>query len=248
MTAAIKATTILVAIVMAFSLVTLSSDDSAADPTDGWDQFTDTSWYTDNQDDSEYILSDAADLAGLASLVNSNGVTFEGKTITLTTGSYDLSEHYWVPIGNSARTSTISEDTKVFSGTFDGAGSTISGITDGSYTPSESSLDGEEFLYGLFGFTNNATIRNIVLTNVNIDVYDDGSTHGNSVGALVGYGLGTLTISGVSVSGSVTAEDAVAGVVGRFYGTSLSISDSDNSATVSSPVKTGGSSVTPLPI
>lgn len=242
MNSTVKVTALLVTMVMVIGMLSLTSEDSVANPTGGWDEHADTTWYTGHENDTGYTLVDAADLAGLAKLVNENGVTFQNKTISLTPDTvYDLSAYYWIPIGNSARSSDVTEDTKVFSGTFDGAGSTISGLTDGSYTPGEASVDSDnEFLYGLFGFTNDATIKNLTLTEVNIDVYENGSTLGNSVGALVGYGLGTLTITEVSVSGTVTAQDSSAGVVGRFYGTSLSITDSNNSAIIYSPTKTGG--------
>lgn len=48
-----------------------------------WDGTTvDTSWYDDNTTDTEFTISDSADLAGLAELVN-EGNNFSGKTIKL---------------------------------------------------------------------------------------------------------------------------------------------------------------------
>ena len=80
----------------------------------------DTSWYDADKD--EFTISTAAELAGLAVLVNgqtnsSSSVTFSGKTITLG-DSINLNGHEWTPIGNS--------NTKQFQGTFDGQGHTVS--------------------------------------------------------------------------------------------------------------------------
>ena len=58
----------------------------------------DISWYTGNENSGSYDLTDSADLAGLAYLINNQNVSFGGKTINLTGSTYDMSAHYWVPI------------------------------------------------------------------------------------------------------------------------------------------------------
>lgn len=74
----------------------------------------DTSWYDDNKD--EFILSDAADLFGLAQLVNSAPyVVFSGKTVKLSK-DIDLTGYDWIPIGGSSAD---------FCGTLDGNGHTV---------------------------------------------------------------------------------------------------------------------------
>jgi len=52
---------------------------------DNWDGTADTSWYTSAPDASEYHISTAEQLAGLAQLVNDKAtpVLFGGKTIYL---------------------------------------------------------------------------------------------------------------------------------------------------------------------
>ena len=87
-----------------------------------WDDTTaDTAWYTADPTLSAFTVSSAAELAGLASLVN-GGTDFSGKTITLTmdialndtagwTGwNTTAPENTWTPIGNSSH---------AFKGTFD---------------------------------------------------------------------------------------------------------------------------------
>ena len=62
-----------------------------------WDGTTDTTWYDKDISQTVFELSDAADLAGLADLVN-KGKTFEGKTIKLV-DDIDLNNKEWTPIG-----------------------------------------------------------------------------------------------------------------------------------------------------
>lgn len=76
----------------------------------------DTSWYDDNKNKDEFILSDAADLFGLAQLVNSAPyVGFSGKTVKLSK-DIDLTGYDWIPIGGSSAD---------FCGILDGNGHTV---------------------------------------------------------------------------------------------------------------------------
>ena len=91
----------------------------------------DISWYTDNPEAEEYDLRDAADLAGLAYLVNNDIEYFNGKIVRLR-APVDMSAHYWEPIG-TFRTAvddkgTIQDTTPGFVGIFDGGRYAISGI------------------------------------------------------------------------------------------------------------------------
>ena len=83
-----------------------------------------------------------------------------------------------------------------FAGTFDGAGYTISGLT-GSV--------------GLFGY-NSGTIQKLTLTDVNIS----GSTSVGGGIAAVNYGG---TVSNCTVSGTVSGNQYVGGIVGQNSGT-----------------------------
>ena len=62
-----------------------------------------TSWYTSNPSALSFTLTNVADLAGLAYLVNNGTTDFSGKTIILSgETTYDLSAHYWTPIGKGS--------------------------------------------------------------------------------------------------------------------------------------------------
>ena len=103
---------------------------NAENAADVWDGTTDTSWYENNKDAAEFSIGTAAELAGLATLVNGTAkdadnnsiaaVNFSGKTIKLT-ADIDLGNQAWTPIGNG-------NSSFAFSGTFDGDGYTISGL------------------------------------------------------------------------------------------------------------------------
>ena len=116
-----------------------------------WLNLSDTSWYDPYRPKAEYVLNNAAQLAGLAELVNGDGVTFSGITIKIgndislsnTDGTSGV--RAWTAIGNSID--------KSFRGTFDGQGYRITDMTawnDGSYS-------------GLFGCCYNALINNITV-------------------------------------------------------------------------------------
>ena len=116
------------------------------------------------------------------------------------------------PIGNRSNK---------FNGTFDGLGFTISNL----YINRPSQYD-----VGLFGYSNNATIINIGLNNVDIT--------GNSyVGGLLGYKYGG-TISNSYATGSVDGNNDVGGLVGYKY--SGTITNSYASGTVSGNHYLGG--------
>lgn len=96
----------------------------------------DISWYTDNPEAEEYDLWDAADLAGLAYLVNNNIEFFyssnasNGKIVRLR-APVDMSAHYWEPIGTfkvAYVDGGVSDISPCFVGTFDGGNHAISGI------------------------------------------------------------------------------------------------------------------------
>lgn len=161
-----------------------------------------TSWYDNNQSATEFTLNDAADLAGLAVLVN-GGNTFAGKTITLKAGeTFDLSAHTWTPIGTSS---------SMFAGTFDGSGATITGLT---------ILDASGY-NGLFAFVNSATIKNAKLTDGYISLSSNRYTR---VGGIVCYVAGTTMIENCSFGGTIDASDGsskeynnIGGIVGQTY-------------------------------
>ena len=65
---------------------------------DNWDGTADTSWYTNAPDASEYHISTAEQLAGLAQLVNADTDRFVGKNFYLD-NDLDLKGYEWISIG-----------------------------------------------------------------------------------------------------------------------------------------------------
>ncbi|MGJ0309895.1 GLUG motif-containing protein [Aliarcobacter cryaerophilus] len=88
-----------------------------------------------------------------------------------------------------------------FNGTFDGLGFAISNLYINRPT---------QYLVGLFGYINNATIKNIGLENVNI-------TGDDYTGSLVGYSEGGI-ISNSYATGTVRGINIVGGLVGTEFG------------------------------
>ena len=161
------------------------------------------------EDDGSYTVTSADGLMSVAELVNG------GKTdINITLGTnIDLTGKDWMPIGTS----------NLYSGTFDGGGHTITGLT---FTTND------EYA-GLFGWLNKAgTVKNVVMEGVQIT-----SNHMSGyIGGVVGLSWGT--IENCSVSGSVSGTIFVGGVVGAQVGGS--ITGCSSSATVKGTADVGG--------
>ena len=162
------------------------------------------------ESNGSYTVTSADGLMNIAELVNG------GKTdinITLDT-DIDLTGKDWTPIGTSNR----------YSGTFDGGGHTITGLT----------FTTNDVYAGLFGHLNSAgTVKNVVMEGVQIT---SNQIYGGSIGGVVGYSWGT--IENCSVSGSVSGTVYVGGVVGVQIGGS--ITGCSSSATVKGTVDVGG--------
>ena len=79
-----KLLSLLLALCLVMALVPMTAF-AEGTSVDNWDGTADTSWYTSAPDASEYHISTAEQLAGLAQLVNDKtaSVSFEGKTIYL---------------------------------------------------------------------------------------------------------------------------------------------------------------------
>lgn len=192
---------------------------------------------------SEYVLEIGTydQLVNFRNKVNA-GASYSGMTVKLT-ADIDISERAWTPIG-AAHRDKIEAQTNVFQGTFDGQGYKITGLTNTGFKISSvfkgsnsTTPEGySEYVFGLFGSVYNATIKNIVMANVNIDLGCDEKEKvvGDSVGAIVGYAAGTnVTIDSCKVlSGSIVGYDAVAGIIGRTYSAKTTISNCENAATV----------------
>lgn len=132
--------------------------------TDTWDGTADTSWYNDN--DTEFILTTAEQLAGLAELVD-GGNTFAGKTVKLGTDIdlYHLADGAtdptcFDPIGSYRKD-------LIFEGVLDGQGHTIANMNQNTWALNNGYYYGDLGL-GLFGAVENATIKNLVMDNASI--------------------------------------------------------------------------------
>ena len=167
--------------------------------------------YTDDGQ-GNYTVTSAEGLKNIAKLVNEEWKL--GINITLT-ADIDLKGIDWTPIGK--------DDNKAYTGTFDGNGKTITGLT----------VTGSYKYAGLFGdIDENGTVKNVVLEDVQIT--SDNSS--GSVGGVAGDSWGT--IENCSVSGSVSGTVYVGGVVGAQW--SGSITGCSSSATVKGMVDVGG--------
>ncbi|MCL2100819.1 MAG: hypothetical protein FWH22_03805 [Fibromonadales bacterium] len=221
-----------------------------------WDGNSDIAWY--NDDDTEFVINTAEQLAGLAELVNDDN-DFDGKTITLganiqlndTTGwqnwASEPPENEWTAIGSS----------NPFRGTFDGNGYVISGVY----------INNSDSRQSLFGNVSGGTIKNLGVLASYIkgggglvgsiySHYDDGDyfcvTISNSyaianvegtyyVGGLVGYSSGSNNcnniISDSRAMGNVTGENgSVGGLVGYNYYSTITNSYATGNVTGNSDV------------
>ena len=186
-------------------------------------------------------ITTAEQLAKVAAMVNA-GETFEGVTLKLYS-NIDLDGRAWTPIGHSYRKTA---DAKKFMGTFDGNGHKIMNLTNAGYTPTDTLEETDEFdvyVYGLFGYVENATIKNLTV-EVNIDA-NDTALKGDCVAGIVGYANGGLTMDNCTVNGTIDGGfDAVGGLVGRAYNSTTAnkvmITNCTNNAKITSIYKSAG--------
>ena len=160
----------------------------------------DTEWYDSSK--TEFEISTAKQLAGLAKIVNEGTDNFEDKTIKLM-GDIDLGDDEWLPIGKSD---------KMFAGTFDGNGKTISNMT----------IE-KEYAAFMAYTSENVTIENITFENVNIN----STKHAAGVVCIAAKGL---TLENIKVSGKITATSYAGGIV--HNATDISIEDCENNANI----------------
>ena len=181
---------------------------------DNWDGTADISWYTDHETDTEYHITTAEQLAGLAQLVNADpGTTnFAGKTFYLE-NDLDLSGHEWISIGTVAGGDCPGYS---FCGVFDGQGHVISNLY--SHESDIEGADGSHNLLrnALFGSVYNGEVKNLGVANAEIwiDPKDDSSA---GKGILVDW-MGKSKITNCWTSGSIYSgtkmEKNIGGIVG----------------------------------
>lgn len=213
----------------------------AAFPSSNWRDFADTSWY--NTVDTNFEISTAAELAGLAKLVK-EGDKMVGKTFKLMQ-NVDIQSHQWDPIGYN--------NTNPFSGNFDGNFKTISNLQ-----IDRASGD----WMGLFGQFITATVKNLTLDGSKMYGKDtSGGFIGNmamnsradnchvknvdlvftsyNVGGFTGGVLSGSEATNCSASGSVVGVNQIGGFAGTSWSNSL-ISKSYCEGTVAGQYIVGG--------
>ena len=195
-----------------------------------WSSEADPSWYLFAQ--TEFVITTAEQLAGLAYIVNEGHGNFSGKKIILGNNiSLNNTENWenwatatyaeiklWTPIGTT---------TNPFRGTFEGNGFVISGVY----------IDNTSDNQGLFGVTNGGKIEKVGV----VASYING---GSNIGGLVGNGntaieycYSTANVSGASnigglignrgsgsithsyATGNITGTSNVGGLTGNGSGT-----------------------------
>ncbi len=117
-----------------------------------------------------------------------------------------------------------------FSGVFNGNNSTISNLKINDATDAN---------VGLFGTINGGTVENVVLTNETVSGTNAG---GSNTGGIAGE-LISGTISNAFVSGTISGTGNTGGIAGENFGT---ISNSENSATISGSGPSGAGGITGL--
>ena len=167
--------------------------------------------YTDDGQ-GNYTVTSAEGLKNIAKLVNEEWKLDINITLT---ADIDLKGIDWTPIGK--------DDNKAYTGTFDGNGKTITGLT----------VTTSDQYAGLFGYIGSGgTVKNVVLEDVQI-TSDNSSGY---AGGVAGDSWGT--IENCSVSGSVSGTTFAGGVVGSQWGGS--ITGCNSSATVKGVIFAGG--------
>lgn len=145
-----------------------------------------------NTAEDPYLIRNVNDLKLLAEKVNS-GEAYEGKHFKQTADIDLNNETNWTPIGKS---------NNPFKGIFNGDGHQITNLE----------VTGNSNNAGLFGYTQDATIKNCNVT---------GEVKGfNDVGGIVGNADGKTQILSCSFRGDVTGEDSyIGGIAGSARGT-----------------------------
>ena len=202
-------------------------------------------WQGQGTAESPFLITNEQDLSSLAFYVNDSSMTFKGNFFKLTA---DIAlTKAWSPIGIYGK-NAYGLGNRVFSGSFDGASKTISGLT----------INDTAAYSGLFGLVRGGSISNVVIKDAKMNVgsvagvlagladsvtvencvIDGAEVKGaDRVGGLVGEAK-YVTITNVSVTGSVSGTNNIGGALGSVQNgvlTSLT-----NSATVSGKSTVGG--------
>jgi hypothetical protein len=182
-----------------------------------------TTWGGNGSISDPYTIGDALGLAKLLQAVNTGAAKLYSGVYFQLTANIDLSANAWSPIGGGHDLTTVHNSipepvasSKSFTGTFDGNGFSITGMSISIPTANDGSAG-----YGLFGFVNGGVIENLAVGgSVTVGQPAAGETITiNGVGGVVGYTTGSVynAQSNVIISAlstSATDLSQIGGVVG----------------------------------
>lgn len=213
---------LVVCLVMAMIPMTVLAADGVKD-SDTWDGSVATAFAGGTgAEEDPYQISSGAELAYLASTVNS-GESYEDKYFVLTK-DINLNGLSWTPIANSFSDVLFGgTDYSMFSGKFDGKGHTISNLTIGTEsTPAEGDV------FGLFGAAD-GKISNLNLNHVSINgvakkvsgyaIGLAGGFAGSASGGIENCHVTELSINMTTPENGNAAAYWIGGLVGAFDGT-----------------------------
>lgn len=175
---------------------------------------TDYAW-----EDDICILKTQKGLLWFASQVNKLYDTFEGKTVKLAEGEWDMTYVEWTSIGlNSAKPASY------FSGTFDGSNQTVKFKIGTESEPVNASYQ------GFFGYIKNGNVKDVTVEG---NLYNKSGNSGIVVAQMHGG-----TISGVTSKGILSGSSVVGGIVS--YAIGCDIMDCVNEAKVTGRNQSAG--------
>ncbi|WNS46257.1 chitobiase/beta-hexosaminidase C-terminal domain-containing protein [Paenibacillus sp. MMS20-IR301] len=200
-----------------------------------WTSSADTKWYVPTND--TYQITKAAELAGVAKLVNEGtGDGLQGKILEIT-DNLDLGEHVWIPIGTAEhpfRGTLITKDglIKTISGmnvvensSYQGLvgnmeGGTVGGLSFNSGSISVTGVTYDVYAGAAVGKMSGSSIVFDITNNINITTH--AAPYHSYTGGIVGMGEGMISNS--INNGAVTAAQGSADVGGILgYGDSQGI-------------------------
>ena len=199
-----KAASIAMALVFIGCVLIAVPFEAYAEP-GAWDGTTvDTSWYEPGQ--TEYTIDSAADLAGLAQIVNETGSgtrsTFGNATIKIT-ADINLGGNEWTPIGNGTTSSNYFYGDLIGSKE-DGSNVVITGLKVTSTGEAKAGLTG----------TMEGNIENITIQNPSI------TAKSGQAGAFAGYRVNATSSQFTNlkvIGGSISSDSSAGGIAGGSY-------------------------------
>ena len=161
-------------------------------------------------------------LKAFAARVNGGEIHLDAKL----TADFPCSDQTWTPIGN---------DDNEYSGTFNGQGHTITGLSNADVDYSGLSDDDEAYI-GLFGVVE-GKVQNVVLAGCALSFASDANADAY-IGAIAGKNYGTVENCGNTGAVSGPSDAYVGGVVG--YNISGTVQNCYNTGAVSGGIFVGG--------